>query len=172
MEMTEVLQVYTGIEHSPRTVPPEGPWSLRLFPADLSLRSLHRSKELLFALGAGLILALSYLRPLYVKLPGGDVQLCWFHRVTGIPCLLCGMTRSLAAAARLKIGESFYLHLLGPFLFLLLVTAFLGSLALLASGKRLEWKIPRDARGQLAWFLLVLLVAAWILKMIAFGANV
>jgi hypothetical protein len=172
MEMTEALQVYTGIENAPRTDTPEGRWGLRLLPASISIRSLHRSRELLLVLGTGLILALSYLRPLYVKLPGGGAQICWFHRVTGIPCLLCGMTRSLAAAARLQFGESFYLHRLGPFLFLLLAVVFLGSLTLLASGQRLEWKIPRDARRQLSWFLLVLLVAAWIVKMIAFGANV
>ncbi len=82
------------------------------------------------------------------------------------------MTRSLAAAARLHIGESFYLHLLGPFLFLFLLLCVLGSLTLLATGQRLELNIPVNVRNNLSWFVLALLVAAWVLKLVAFGANV
>jgi hypothetical protein len=169
MEMTEALRVYPGVERSAKAAPRQGEWGLRLLPAR---RPIHRGKEFLWTSGAGLILLLSYLRPWYVKLPGGSTQLCWFHHITGLPCLLCGMTRSLAAAARLQVGESFYLHLLGPFLFLFLLLAFLGSLTLLTTGRRMELAVPRGARSRLAWFLLALLVAAWVLKMIAFGVNV
>lgn len=175
MATVEALGRYPGVTAPPQAAPTREGWSVELLPAGRSLaspRSFLNDKALGWALITGAILVLSYLRPWYVKLPGGNSQICLFHAVTGIPCLLCGMTRSLAAAARLQIGESFYLHLLGPFLFLFVVLAFLGSTALLVTGRRLELSVPGSARKTIFWFVLALFAAAWILKLLAFGANV
>ena len=81
-------------------------------------------------------------------------------------------TRSLAAAVRFYIGGSFYYHLLGPFLFLFLITLLPASLALLVSGRRLELKMPDGTRRLVTWFLFAAFVAALVLKLAAFGVNV
>lgn len=50
------------------------------------------------------------------------VELCWFHSTTGLPCLGCGLTRSLSCGIRGMMSESWNYHPLGlPILALFLV---------------------------------------------------
>jgi hypothetical protein len=41
-------------------------------------------------------------------------DLCLFHRITGLPCPTCGLTRSWAALLRGHLGQSLHYHALGP----------------------------------------------------------
>ena len=49
--------------------------------------------------GALIILAGSFAYPYIEGIAGRMTPGCLFHRITGLPCLLCGMTRSMAATA-------------------------------------------------------------------------
>lgn len=123
-------------------------------------------------LGAGLfILSGAFLYPYVERIADAITPGCLFHRVTGLPCLLCGMTRSLAATAHGNLGEAFRLHLLGPPLFLLVAVV----TALLAVEHALSRRIlPRPgtrAWGRMGWGILALLAAAWIARMVFFGSN-
>jgi hypothetical protein len=169
MAMVEVLRVSPDVGRNVRASTQAGGWSLQVVPTNLPV---HRRKEFLYASASAFILAVAYLYPWFARTSGGGIQLCWFHRLTGLPCLLCGMTRSLAAAARLDLGGSFYFHLLGPFFFLFLVVLLPSSLALLVTNRHLELRMPPGTGRLLAWFLLAALAAALVLKLIAFGINV
>jgi len=61
------------------------------------------------------------------------LRLCGFYWLTGRPCPLCGLTRSLCALAKLHWSEAFHFHALSP----------LGLTMLLS----LFWEIPQ--RGKL-----------------------
>jgi hypothetical protein len=124
-------------------------------------------------LGGGLIIlagsfAYSHLGALTEHIGG----VCLFHRVTHLPCLLCGMTRSMSATAQGHLADAFTYHFLGPPLFL----AVTGGVALLAAEYVLRRPIlprpSRRARVFVGWGILALLVAAWVAKLVVFGANV
>ena len=168
MELVEVLREPLSAGNAAEADGRAGGWSVRMVPADLPVL---KRREFLCAAVAAFILGLALLYPWFSRTPAGGIQLCWFHRITGLPCLLCGMTRSLAAAVRFDIGGSFYYHLLGPFLFLFLILL-PASLALLVSGRRLELKMPDGTRRLVTWFLFAAFVAALVLKLAAFGVNV
>jgi hypothetical protein len=46
----------------------------------------------------------------------GAIQQCYFHRITGVDCPLCGLTRSCEAVTRFQWRESCRLHPAGPVL--------------------------------------------------------
>ena len=80
-----------------------------------------RLADLAFAAIAAAQLALAaWLQPAgdAVALPDGSPLggACWFHEVFGLPCPLCGMTRSFVALAHGRIGDAFRFHAAGPLL--------------------------------------------------------
>lgn len=44
---------------------------------------------------------------LWPLVPRGLLPGCAFHALTGVPCPLCGMTRSVVATLHLRIGDAF-----------------------------------------------------------------
>lgn len=139
-------------------------------PGLRSGRRISRETEMM---GAGvLILAGAFLYPYLEGIAGSITPACLFHRITGLPCLLCGMTRSLATTAHGHLGEAFRMHLLGPpFFFLVLaVTALLT--AEFAFSRRILPRPGSRVWRSIAWGTLGLLVAAWVARLVFFGINV
>jgi hypothetical protein len=66
---------------------------------------------------------LSFLLPV----GGLGVDLCLFHRQTGLPCPGCGLTRSLTSVAHGEIGHAFDLHLFGPAIWLIALALSVGN---------------------------------------------
>ena len=94
----------------------------------------------------------------------GDLPLCGFRHVTGLPCPLCGGTRACAALAD---GNFLVAWQLNPGLMVLLVLAAAHSVQLgfeAWSGRRVQrWRIGADA-----WRAgLVVLVVAWVFRLLA-----
>jgi len=51
---------------------------------------------------------------------------CLFYSLSGIPCPLCGMTRSILSILSLEMLDGFQFHLAGPFVFFsIIITGFL-----------------------------------------------
>jgi len=132
-------------------------------------RRFSREAEVL---GAGvLIITGAFLYPYLENLVGSLMPGCLFHRLTGLPCLLCGMTRSLAATAHGHLGEAFRFHLLGPpFFFLTLVVTVLLAAEFVLS-RRFSPRPGARAWKYISWWTLGLLSAAWIARLVFFGNN-
>jgi len=113
-------------------------------------------------LAAGLILPTGVLlAPAFLRL--GDVPLCAFKHLTGVPCPLCGGIRACAALAQGDVAAAW---LLNPGLLPLLVVAALHSVLLLVeavSGRKLgappalvlAWKVA-GAGLLLSWLVRLL----------------
>jgi hypothetical protein len=140
-------------------------------PAGLksSRRISHETKMLA---GGILILVGAFVYPYLEGIAGTIMPGCLFHRITGLPCLLCGMTRSLAATAHGHLGEAFRMHLLGPPFFLVVAVVSAMLAAELVLSQRI---LPRPGQGAwkwLGWSTLALLSVAWVARLIIFGINV
>ncbi|MBC7253665.1 MAG: DUF2752 domain-containing protein [Actinobacteria bacterium] len=124
-----------------------------------------------FLAGGALILASSFLYP-YLR--GWVERLspgCLFRRLTGLPCLLCGMTRSFAAVSHGRFSDAFRHHLLGPPLYLS-VTAMTAGLALeRVTSRRILPRPGEESARRLAKAGLALLVAAWAIRLFLFGVE-
>ena len=133
-------------------------------------RALSREDELM---GAGaIIIGASFLYPHVKGMLEAVAPGCLFHRITGLPCLFCGMTRSFAATAGGRWEEAFRMHLLGPPLFVLVAAL---TAILLAEKALSRSLLPRPGKAFLkgaAWCFLALLVIAWVLRLALFGINV
>jgi uncharacterized protein DUF2752 len=90
---------------------------------------------------------------------GDGPTLCPFRLVTGLPCPFCGLTRSLFALGRGRVGDSLHLSPLGfaaPFAALLL-----GGLLLAAAVRRRPLSWPPRA----GWAGGGLVAASWMLQL-------
>jgi len=72
------------------------------------------------ALVASGLLAAVFLLPARRPLP---FDLCLMHRLTGLPCLTCGLTRAVCLVARGEWAASLRMHPAGPLAFGVLVVA-------------------------------------------------
>ena len=93
----------------------------------------------------------------------GELPLCGFRHLTGVPCPLCGGTRACAALAD---GNFFAAWQLNPGLMVLLAIAVVHSAQLgieAWSGRRVQrWRVGVDA-----WRTgLVVLMVGWVLRLL------
>jgi hypothetical protein len=92
----------------------------------------------------------------------GLLPQCIFHRLTDVPCLTCGATRSLVALSQFDIASSF---LLNPMLLLLVVgvVAFsLVSLYSLISKKGIAVKLNQGQKRALRIGIIGLFITNWV----------
>lgn len=140
-------------------------------PAGLK-RDRRFSRESQLLTGGMIILAASFLYTYVEGVAGAITPGCLFKRVTGLPCLLCGMTRSMAATAHGHLGDAFRFHLLGPPLFVLVVAVTILLGAEYAFSRRILPRPGERAWKSMAWGTLGLLVAAYVVRLAFFGINV
>jgi hypothetical protein len=97
-----------------------------------------RRNRLIVALVAGACLAGAFVLPPDRPLA---VDVCLWHRVTGWPCLTCGLTRATCLFARGLVRESLAMHAAGWLL--------LSGLAVAAAWSGAEAVAGRDLGGRL-----------------------
>ncbi len=135
-------------------------------------RGRRISREAQLLAGGMIILAASFLYTYVEGIAGAVTPGCLFKRMTGLPCLLCGMTRSMAATAQGHLGEAFRFHLLGPPLFVVVAGLTLLLAAEFAFSRKILPRPGERAWKSIAWGTLGLLAAAWIARLAFFGINV
>ena len=141
--------------------------------APTGLRIKRRISHEAMMLGGGiLVLAGAFVYPYIEGIADTITPGCLFHRITGLPCLLCGMTRSLAATAHGHLGEAFRMHLLGP-PFFIVVSALSAALAAeFIFSRRILPRPGERAWKSIGWWTLGMLAAAWVARLVFFGINV
>jgi hypothetical protein len=115
--------------------------------------------------GAAAVLILAALQHVPVRADGsigGVGDICPFRNLTGLPCPLCGMTRSLLCFFQGDWHDSLLWHPLGP---LLGISAVIGFCAWMISGLRME-HLAAKLPWRLCGVLMVLLFAGcWALRL-------
>ncbi|RMF40962.1 MAG: DUF2752 domain-containing protein [Planctomycetota bacterium] len=92
--------------------------------ADPTRARRHRESAILWLVGASAIVALAAILDTSssreVVLPGGIAlpEVCWFHRLLGVDCAACGLTRSFIHMAHGRFASAAAMHPFGPLLFL------------------------------------------------------
>ena len=109
--------------------------------------SPHRARRIVGAAVTGALLAASFFLPLVRPLA---FDVCPLHRMTGIPCLTCGLTRSVCLFARGDWSASLRMHPAGCLAFVGLFVVSLWLAAEAAADRSLAVK----ARGRLVALVL------------------
>ncbi len=91
---------------------------------------------------------------------------CPLFTLTGIPCLLCGMTRSFLAMGGLDFGRAFAFHPLGAILFGVLAGLAATMAWSLARGRRIKLSIEPELRRRLIAGTALILIIAWVVKLV------
>jgi len=118
----------------------------------------ERASRLATGVAASGLLAATFLLPARRPLP---LDLCLFHRLTGVPCLTCGLTRSVCLFARGEWRASLAMHPSGWLAFAMLAVGCVWLLAEAAWGRDLNAGLRTRLLGAAAGAGGALCVLAW-----------
>jgi len=123
---------------------------------------MRRDRAMWVALGILALMAAAFV--LRESGPNGVPWLpnCTFHRLTGLNCPGCGMTRAAHATLHGRLGEAFRFNPVGMIL-LPLVAVWIGiELLGWIRGKPLPFRLNVGAKG--GWAIVWILLGFWILR--------
>jgi len=95
---------------------------------------------------------------------------CGLRLMTGIPCPLCGMTRSFCAIGRADLAGAVHAHPLGPLVFALFGLLLARSAAMTVSGRMWLARAAQMVVGALP-LLVALLGAVWLARLALMAAD-
>lgn len=119
--------------------------------------------------GGSVVLAGTYVLPVFWSRHVTPIPPCLFHQVTGQPCPFCGATRSLVYMAHGDVGMSLYLYPLGPVIFLAVVAAVAYALWSFSTGRVVRPRYSRRAGVLVFATIMGLLAANWLAKLLVLG---
>lgn len=90
------------------------------------------------------------------------LAVCWFQKLTGIPCPTCGLVRSFENLAVGDLAGAAQLHPLGPLIFMIFALYALHALSVLLF--RRHWEFTILSTGKLFGALMGMLVLVWGLR--------
>lgn len=120
------------------------------------------------AAGAG-ILATAWVLPGLWARGVNPVPPCLFHQVTGLPCPMCGGTRSFAAMAHGDLAAAVHVFPIGPLMFLALLAAVVYCAWAVVTGRRVHLAMDQRLARTLTVVGLVVLAANWASKLFILG---
>lgn len=121
-----------------------------------------RRDRLIVTLVAGACLAGAFVLSPDRPLP---IDLCLWHRVTGLPCLTCGLTRATCLFARGLWRESLAMHAAGWLLLSGLAIATVWAGAEAAAGRDLGARVKGRLMAASVWAGLGLSVLTWLARL-------
>ena len=90
---------------------------------------------------------------------------CQFHKMTGLSCPTCGMSRSLYELVRLHIAASFKYHLFGPVVYLTGLLLFLKVGAEIVTGRRIRSSFRPVVLRKMLYYTAMAWVIFWLARM-------
>jgi hypothetical protein len=129
---------------------------------------------IVFILGARFVLSDPHSpSPLHLRVPFvGDISTpyCPSKMLTGVPCPVCGITRSVANVVRGRIVEGFRFHPLGPFLVFMVMISIPVSIWVLLTPDIVETEFQREHNRHLSkiitWLTIALIILAWLVTLL------
>lgn len=123
---------------------------------------MRRDRAMWVALGILVLAGAAFL--LYQRGPNGIPWFpgCTFHRLTGLSCPGCGMTRAAHATLHGQLGEAFRFNPVGMILLPLACVGVGIELLGWIRGKPLPFRLNVGASG--AWMIVWIVVAFWIFR--------
>jgi hypothetical protein len=117
------------------------------------------------------IVAAGLLAASFVYVPGRmpPVSRCLMSEVLGIPCPLCGMTRSFCSLARGQWADSFVYHPLGPVVFAMCVGIVILGLRDVLIGRYLLRRVSSRIHFENPWPYIGAFALLWSSKLAAVG---
>lgn len=134
------------------------------FPA----RRLQGPEPAVAAVGVG-ILGTAWVLPGMWARGVNPIPPCIFHQVTGLPCPMCGGTRSFAAMAHGNLVGAVHVFPIGPLMFLALVAAVVYAAWAVLTGRRAHVAMDRKLVRRLTAIAVVMLMANWAAKLFVLG---
>lgn len=134
----------------------------------LPAQRLHGPEPAVAAVGAG-ILGTAWVLPSLWARGVNPIPPCLFHQVTGLPCPMCGGTRSFAAMAHGDLAGAAHVFPIGPLMFLALVAAVAYCTWAVVTGRRLQVTMDRRLVRTLSAAVLVVLAVNWASKLFILG---
>jgi len=95
--------------------------------------------------------------------------LCLFRRLTGKPCLFCGLSRSLLNSFRLNLRDAFLFHFAGVFVFFAVIALAINTYVEAFTGKKVHIVLSGKGRRIIAFCAVILLLSQWLYKLIKGG---
>jgi hypothetical protein len=89
--------------------------------------------------GGGFVLIAAFILP---HLPFALPDLCWIHRLTGLPCAGCGLTRSMTSIASGNFSLAWTYHPFGYYFFFLAIMVVVTSALLFFNPKVITPHLP------------------------------
>jgi len=126
-------------------------------------KPLHwKWRLLLVSAAAFMVAALQYLPVRADGSIGGVGDICPFRHLTGLPCPLCGMTRSVLCFFQGDWHAAFLWHPLGPSIGISIIIGFLAMVIPGINIRHLAAKLPQRLCGVA---LIILVAGCWALRL-------
>jgi len=134
---------------------------------NIRTRQLKKNDRVAYCLVSAVLLVLPIVVLMMLKTPLGHFFDCAFLRITGKPCMFCGMTRSLENCFRLNFSDAVHWHFFGPVFFagyiILLLKYLIGSV----TGKTIDVRIQKyQTRNILFYVIGGIIFIYWILRLL------
>jgi len=134
---------------------------------NISIRCLNKNDRVAYCLVSAVLLVFPFAVLGVLKTPLGRFFGCAFLRITGKPCMFCGMTRSLENCIKLDFGHALQWHVFGPVFFagyiILLMKYLIGSVI----GYTIDIRIHESKTRNMIFYIIGSLVfICWILRLL------
>ena len=134
------------------------------------IRKLKKNDRVAYCLVSAVLLAFPIAVLIIMKTPLGHFFGCAFLKITGKPCMFCGMTRSLEFCFKFDYNQALQWHLFGPLFFAGYVLLLLKYLTGFIFSYTIDIKITKPKTRNMFFYVIGGVVFIyWILRLFNFS---